>query len=241
MNSYEKELKYDGLIALLERWSGPREPILMFTGHNLGSPRATHFDVNGLDRFGQRTSVATRSLRALSDGLEYTNNLGGVEHSGIPRLTVFGGHPDCSAMTLVAGRETLGFGYWIITPSRLAWVTLPQPAEESSSQGPEQSLLGLARGIGSGLRGLLGDKEAEKDTENKDVEKPPPPPPMVTVLQVPRQEIAVSVAERRMPAAYNREKIGCLRLTLPDGSGLDFSTDGIESAQWVFASVTGQR
>ncbi|MGW0517229.1 hypothetical protein [Crossiella sp. NPDC003009] len=218
-----------------------------------------YYDVDGLDPLGQpRKNALVRGVGAVGRGV------GGFVLTGIGEVLlgggndsssdkppeadhlIFGPRPGCLAEATVA-RLGVAPGkrvgrLWMLTSTRLA-VLGPRPAPEPPPE-PEpapqtRSLLGKATGLGKGLLDVGRDiAKIVADTRRSygaHVEgEPVPVPDLVPLAEIPRQRIAAV-------HAVDRKREPCLRVSLVDGSGVDFRLADPELAARVVELTNGTR
>jgi hypothetical protein len=171
--------------------------------------RAHYYDIPGLDEKGQpKKNLLVRGVGGVLGGLldAAAGSDQGPDRPPPPDVVVFGPAPDCLAHRYLPPgppRRQL----WTLTPQRLALHV------EAIAPEPGGSFLTKAARLGRDLAKIVTDN---RQSFGANVEGEPVAP-MVTepVRDIPRSEIAGLT-----PAL--RGKIPVLRLSLVDGSGLDF-------------------
>jgi hypothetical protein len=208
--------------------------------------RVVGFDVRGLTPQGEPAKGLLRRVGSGAAGFAgdvLSEALGGGDDSGPdrpppPQVIAFGdragvlAHEFLRAVPVSAPIRRL----WVLTAQRLVVLDEPVPVVEPE---PEKSLLGKAVGFGRGVA-KFGKDVAEILTDrtktygdNREGE-PIAPREFVPVAELPAARIArVDVAQRgRKPV---------LRMSLVDGSGVDFRFDAGEHFDWLLARTNGAR
>lgn len=201
--------------------------------------RVVNFDVRGLTPEGRPAKGLLRKLGSGAAGIAgdfVTEALGGGDDSGpdrppAPQVVAFGdragvlAHEFLREIPVQAAIRRL----WVLTPRRLLVLDEPVPAPEPS---PEKSFLGKAIGFGRDVATIFTDR-TKTYGGNREGE-PIALREFGPVAELPRDRIAgVAVAER------DRKPV--LRMSLVDGSGLDFRFDAEEHFDWLLARTNGAR
>lgn len=214
----------------------PGEPLLW-----AARGRVLYYDVAGLDPVGApRKSGLVRGLGAVGRGaadvvgyaitdLLSDNFDQSADRPPPPDVLAFGGQPDCLAHRRLRGLEPVGgpSRLWALTPHRLV-VTgprpVPPPAQEPTGEKKQRSLLGKAARFGADVvtfgRDVARIVSDTTQSYGDNVEGVPvTAPEIVAETEIPRSEIVgFALAERRAKV----RSMPCLRLSLADGSGIDF-------------------
>ena len=194
-----------------------------------------YLDIEGLDPFREpRKGVLSRGAQGIGGFMLVEVLLGGGDDSGPDKpppadLLAFGPAPGChvhQAMSGIAAPGRRQRRLWVLTPSRLGVLGIRPPHPERPEQPiPEgRSLMRKAAGFGKGLVDT-GRDIAKIVTDNRrrygdNVEgEPVVIPDWAPLLEFGRDRIGgVAVTERRR----KRGSVPCARISLTDGSGLDF-------------------
>ncbi|SHG85752.1 hypothetical protein [Streptoalloteichus hindustanus] len=223
----DKKQRISSLIAVREHWCRPDEPILLSLRQNL--PSSTLYQVKGFDSKGKPLpGLGRRALRATGYAAAATVLVvttpsaasepgNGAMSRSIPDLLVFGDKPDCAAISAIGPvREEAGF--WVFTPSRLAFVVRQEEPGETQSD-ERRSLLGKVRNIGAELL------DAVTWTDDSEIPPPPGPERIVSAFEFAPQHVSnMEATKHRLPRGFSSRDVHCLRVTLFDGSGFVFTT-----------------
>jgi len=182
----------------------PGEPVLW-----AAYARAHYYDIPGLDEKGQpKKNLLARGVSGVLGGLldAAAGSDEGPDRPPPPDVVVFGSTPDCLAQRYLPPgppRRQL----WTLTPRRLAL------HNETVAPEPGGSFLTKAARLGRDLAKIVTDN---RQRFGANVEGEPISPIMTEpVRDIPRSEITGL-------APAQRGKVPVLRLSLIDGSGLDF-------------------
>lgn len=221
--------------------------------------RVFYYEVEGLDPLGAPARGALR--RGLGGVGKFAGDVvgsavseavfGNVDQSSdkppSPDVLAFGPRPGCLAHRYLSRLEPVGGTgrLWALTSHRLIVSALrPEPEQPQPAAEPEKaSLLGKATRFGVGLARfgkdiaqIVADNRMRYGDHTEGV--PVTAPALVAEGEVPRAEIAgFAIAERRAKV----RSASCLRMSLVDGSGLDFLFDrgNRETCERVLALTHG--
>ncbi|SFW50912.1 hypothetical protein [Amycolatopsis australiensis] len=196
--------------------------------------RGFAFDVRGLTPDGQPAKGLLRKIG--SGAAEFvaeaiSDNDSGPDRPPPPQVVAFGGRAGVLAHEFLRGIPVSApiRRLWVLTPLRLLVLDERVPVAPPE---PEKSFLGKAIGFGRDVAAILTDR-TKTYGDNREGE-PIALRDFVPVAELPRDRIArVDVAERgRKPV---------LRMSLVDGSGVDFRFDADDHFDWLLARTNGAR
>lgn len=202
--------------------------------------RGFAFDVRGLTLDGQPAKGLLRKIG--SGAAEFAGDFvfeaiaGGGDDSGSdkpppPQVVVFGDRAGVLAHEFLRDTPVRAAirRLWVLTPQRLLVLDEPVPAPAPETG---KSFLGKAIGFGREVAAILTDR-TKTYGDNREGE-PIVLREFVVAAELPRDRIArVDIAKRgRKPV---------LRMSLVDGSGLDFRFDADDHFDWLLARTNGAR
>ena len=219
----------------------PGEPLLW-----AAYGRVINFDVRGLTPDGRPAKGLLRKLGSGAAGFAgdfVSEALGGGDDSGsdrppAPQVVAFGDRAGVLAHEFLRGIPVQAAirRLWVLTPRRLLVLDEPVPEAEPEA---EKSLLGKAIGFGREVA-QFGRDVAEILTDrtktygdNREGE------PIALREFRPAAELARDRIARAEIAERDRKPV--LRMSLVDGSGLDFRFDADEHFDWLLARTNGAR
>jgi hypothetical protein len=187
-----------------------------------------NYDVNGLTRLGQPDRSAIRKVGEgvggfILDGL--IDGDGGSDRPADPQVIAFGDQ----VPEFLRGLTPEAFRVWALTSHRLMVIDGVVPEREPE---PERSLFAKAVGFGKDVAEIF---TARTKTYGENREGEP----------VPMRETAVRADVHRPQiagfAVAKRGRRPCFRMSLVDGSGVDFLLDGQDPAVfgWMLALTNG--
>ncbi|MEV4312186.1 hypothetical protein [Actinocrispum sp. NPDC049592] len=199
------------------------------------------YDVRGLDDHGEPDRSVLAKIGSGVGGavLEVISPTEDYDRPDPPQLVVFGGHRPEFLRGLPI-RPGTGLRVWALTSERfmvidgVAPVQAPEPAPE-----PDRSLLAKAIGFGKAVVAVGKDlaqsfAEATRSYGSNTAGEPVAIRPTQVCGEVPRQGIAGFAVARHGSLLRGRP---CLRMSLVDGTGVDFLLDSKDPAlfEWMLA------
>jgi hypothetical protein len=235
-----------GVLAARQNVCRPDEVIRLHVACNINRIR---YDIGGMSWEG-RTGAGRAAESGENAALWVDNLMSEEDASGrsLPSAIVFGANPACvMGQAILPLRDLARNGMWLLTSERLCWVEEVSPAAAADATAEDGSMWARARKIGAGVRDFSRDVvDVLQDKLPYTPHEPIPLADLVVRVEFSVQHIAsVSPAHRRLPSEY-QTGVGSLgspvlRVTLHDGSGVDFYIGNDTLVQRVHAMALGQR